>query len=295
VTQNPNYYRLDGWKPLLGGMRTYHIEWLRPQPPESIGVEFKQAAMGHIFMGEGCFYGFLGGNHQYMNVEMPVDSYRRTIRETVYTGLAHRNPILLTWEERIVEDERVVFDRVCRMVDWSKPFRAPPVAVRVGPKQMPVTGRRPLFRCEAALSEMPLECCYIWEDEPAPQGVLFTLDARKPLVEPAFVSQGGQIPDALRAETPLRLHADFAANYSWSQDRRVLLACLRRLNKSKPALEVVLQNFPDEKLSFVLFGLAAKKAVLEGDFRAKTTLKIPREEDDLFLLVTTTNAKESKR
>jgi hypothetical protein len=249
-------------------------------------VEFKQAAMGHIFMGEGCFYGFLGGNHQYMNVEMPMDSYRRKIRETIYTGLAHRNPILLTWEERIVEDERAVFDRVCRMVDWSKPFRTPPLALRVGPKLMPVSGRRPLFRHEAALAEMPLESCYVWEDEAPPPGVMFTLDARKRLVEPAFVSAGGQIPDALRAEMPLRLHPGLVANYSWSQDRRTLLAFLRRTDRPKPPSEMVLQNFPDEKVSFVLFGLAAKKAVLQGDFRAKTTLKIPHEEDDLFLLVT---------
>lgn len=31
-------------------MRTYHIEWLKPQPPESVGVQFKLAAMGDIFM-----------------------------------------------------------------------------------------------------------------------------------------------------------------------------------------------------------------------------------------------------
>jgi hypothetical protein len=215
-----------------------------------------------------------------------MDSYRVRLRETIYTGLAHRNPILLTWEERIVEDERAVFDRVCRMVDWSKPFRTPPLALRVGPKLMPVSGRRPLFRHEAALSEMPLECCYVWEDEAPPPGVMSTLDARKPLVEPAFVSAGGQIPDALRAEMPLRLHPGLVANYSWSQDRRTLLAFLRRTDRPKPPSEMVLQNFPDEKVSFVLFGLAAKKAVLQGDFRAKTTLKIPHEEDDLFLLVT---------
>ncbi|MCU0980301.1 MAG: hypothetical protein MUF25_14195 [Pirellulaceae bacterium] len=148
VTQHPNFYRQAGWKPVLGGMRTYHIEWLKPQPPESVGVEFKLAAMGDIFMGEGCFYGFLGGNHQYMNPEMPIDSYRRRVRETIYTGLAHRNPILLTWEERIVEDERIVFEQIRRAVDWTTPFQKPPLAIRVDGKLMPVAGRQPLFRYE---------------------------------------------------------------------------------------------------------------------------------------------------
>ena len=147
ITQHPNYYRQAGWKPVLGGMRTYYrID--SPQPPESVGVEFKLAAMGDIFMGEGCFYGFLGGNHQYMNPEMPIDSYRRRVRETIYTGLAHRNPILLTWEERIVEDERMVFEQIRQAVDWSTPFQRPPLAIRVDGKLMPVAGRQPLFRYE---------------------------------------------------------------------------------------------------------------------------------------------------
>ena len=70
-------------------MRTYHIEWLKPQPPESVGVQFKLAAMGDIFMGEGCFYGFLGGNHQYMNPEMPIDSYRRPCARDDLHGPGH--------------------------------------------------------------------------------------------------------------------------------------------------------------------------------------------------------------
>ena len=228
ITQDPNYYRKTGWKPLLGGMRTYHIEWLKPQPPESVGVQFKLSAMGHVFMGEGCFYGFLGGEHQYMNVGMPIDSYRERVRETLYTGLAHRNPILLSWEERIVEDERVVFERVRRAVDWSKPFRAPRLAVRVGPELMPVKGRTPLFRYEEALSKIPLECAYVWRDEPVPPDTLHTIDARQPFSEPAFVSDGGKIPEAIKAEMPLRTPEGTVANYSWSRDRRTLLAFLRR-------------------------------------------------------------------
>lgn len=226
VTQHPNYYRQAGWKPRLGGMRTYHIDRL---PAEAIGVEFKLAAMGDIFMGEGCFYGFLGGNHQYMNPEMPIGSYRRRIRETIYTGLALRNPILLTWEERIVEDERVVFEQVRRAVDWSTRFQRPPVAIRVDAKLMPVAGRQPLFRYEDALSRIPIEAFYVWEDEPVPPEAAATLDARRTFVEPAFRSEGGTLPDELKSRLPLALPAGWAANYSWSEDRRILLAFLRRV------------------------------------------------------------------
>jgi hypothetical protein len=162
-----------------------------------------------------------------MNPEMPIDSYRRRVRETVYTGLAYRNPILLTWEERIVEDERMVFEPIRQAVDWSTPFQRPPLAIRVDGKLMPVAGRQPLFRYEKALSQIPLEAGYVWEDEPVPPGTVAMLDARQPFVEPAFVSDGGTLPDELKSRLPLVLPAGWAANYSWSEDRRTLLAFLR--------------------------------------------------------------------
>jgi hypothetical protein len=230
ITQDVNYYRKAGWKALVGGMRTYYIDRL---PPEAIGAQFKLAAMGHIFMGEGCFYGFLGGVHQYMNVQMPIDSYRLRVRETIYVGLVARNPVLLTWEERIVEDERIVFEQVRRAVDWSKPFETPRVAIRVDAKLMPVAGRQPLFRYEKALSSFPLECQYVWEYQPAPPGTLATIDARKGFVEPSFVSEGGTLPDALRATMPLALPAGWVANYAWSQDHQTLLALLRKAQVGK--------------------------------------------------------------
>ena len=200
ITQHPNYYRQAGWKPVLGGMRTYHIESLKPQPPESVGVQFKLAAMGDIFMGEGCFYGFLGGNHQYMNPEMPIDNYRRRVRETIYTGLAHRNPILLTWEERIVEDERIVFEQIRKAVDWSTPFQTPPLAIRVDDKLMPVAGRQQLFRYEDALSRIPLEGLLRLGRRAGARGHGGDARrARQPFVRPAFVSDGGTLPDELKS------------------------------------------------------------------------------------------------
>lgn len=225
IVQDPNFYLREGWKPLLAGMRTYFIDSL---PPEAIGVQFKLASMGHLFMAEGCFYGYLGGNIHFMNPEMPIDRYRRRIRETIYTGFAHRNPILLTWEERIVEDERKVLDRVRRMIDWSIRFQRPPVAIRVYPEHMPPEGRNVLFEAEKALSQIPLEVFYLWENEPVPPGTAVVLDARQSMPVLKLASQGGGLPDSLAEFMPLRLPPGWAANYSWSEDRSVLLAFLRR-------------------------------------------------------------------
>ncbi len=78
---DPNSYRKAGWKPLLGGMRTYFID---KQPIESVAAQFRLAALGHVFMAEGIFWGYSGGPTQ-------TDRYRERVRETFYTGLALRN------------------------------------------------------------------------------------------------------------------------------------------------------------------------------------------------------------
>jgi hypothetical protein len=225
---------------------------------------------------------------------------------------------LLTWEERIVEDEQIVLARVCRAVDWSKRFQTPPLAIRVNAKLMPVAGREPLAKYEKALSSLPLECRYVWEDEPVPPGVLHMIDAREPFAVPTFTSSGGKLPDAFKARMPLSLPPGFSANYSWSEDRRTLLAFIRRVaplsghhpkdgrgrgaggeGTPQPKDEVTdgrslgagdatairLQNFPAEDLSFQLLDLAKKDVVRQGTFRGATAFEIPESSDEWFLLV----------
>ena len=177
ITRHPNYYREAGWKPLLAGMRTYHID---RAAPEAIGAKFKLAAMGDLFMGEAASTVSWAAITKYMNPEMPIDSYRRRVRETIYTGLAYRNPILLTLEERIVEDERIVFEQIRKAIDWSTPFQRPPLAIRVDSKLMPVAGRQPLFLYEQALSQVPLEACYVWEDD----GTIFQANSHRQYPSP---------------------------------------------------------------------------------------------------------------
>lgn len=206
-----NYYRRDGWKPLLAGMRTYVIDG---GPVEHIGVQFKLGAMGHVFLGEGVFWGF-------MNAPRAMDRYRRRVRAELYTGLVCRSPILLTWEERVVEDERVVLGRIRRLVDWSTPLRRPGLALRLG------KDRDVLARYERALSRMPLEYFFLGADDSVPKGTRHVIDTQRPFAPPAFASVGGQIPDALKSDMPLALPPGWAATYASSEDGRTLLAYVR--------------------------------------------------------------------
>ncbi len=207
-----NYYRREGWKPLLGGMRTYPIG---NKPFEHIAVQFKLAGLGHLFLGEGVFWGFNNGARA-------TERYRTRVRQEFYTGLCYRLPIQLSWEERVTENERVVFDRVRRAVDWSKPFAPPRLLLRLD-------GNPAGFvRYERALSRIPLEYGFLEKDAPAPAGS-HVIDTAAPFDEAAlaFASDGGAIPDALQADRPFRLPAGFVASYAWSEDRTTLLAYLQ--------------------------------------------------------------------
>jgi len=220
--------------------------------------------------------------------------------EAGYQRSDYRNPILLSWEERIVEDERVVFEQVRRAVDWSKAFQIPRLAVRVDRKLMPIRGRTPLFRLESRLSRIPLECAYVWENAPVPPGTLFTIDARESFAGPAFVSDGGQLPDThIRASHGGRmLYFDGQAPDAesplgqWQSERKIAdIAAFNAADaKAKPKPQasadgIVLQHFPPGRLAYRLFDLAAKEAVAQGHFEKGTTLVTPSEGRHFFLLV----------
>ncbi|MBN1419225.1 MAG: hypothetical protein JXP34_10640 [Planctomycetes bacterium] len=269
-----NAYRREGWLPVLGGMRTYQIDRLAP---EYIGAQLRLAAMGDIFLGEGVFWGFLDGARR-------TDRYRDRVRREFYTALAYRIPIQLSWEERVVEDERIVFDEVRRAVDWKKPFRRPRLVLRMG-SDLDV-----LSRYERSLSQIPIEYAYVERSECAPAGALFVLDTEGAFTEPAFVSSGGAIPDALAADMPLRIPKGMAANTSWSEDGDVLLAYIHDLGYDAPpqmpaeGFEIVLQNFPAGRRSFRVYDLAAKGLAAEGMFEREARVRVAGAPRHAFLL-----------
>jgi hypothetical protein len=272
---DPNYYRAQSKVP-LGGMRTYKNDG---QLQENLAVIFKLARTGDVFMAEGLFWGYRKAMHQ-------TERYRREVRETIYTGLTYRNPLMMTWEERVVEDERILFERIRRAVDWRTPFQSPRVVVRTGQKLT-----KDLTRYETDFSRIPLEYRIAIHNQPAPEDAALVIQADGDYAPPAFASQGGRIPDVLKRDMPLRLSAGWAANYAWSEDRRLLLAFVRATGEAAkeaeppPPLELQLQNFPPGKLPFQLFDLAGKTRIASGEFEQDRALKPESPSAFLYLLV----------
>lgn len=291
-----------GWEQPLFGSRLY---WIGEtfEPEVDLGIEFKLMRMGPVFMAEGSwpcphlYAEFTGKPRTWCGTE----EYRLRVRDSLYLGLVHRIPILLTWEEQLTEDEHRLLDLIRRQVDWSQTFMEAPVALRVD--ETCVRKRRAvLHQYEDVFSALPLTTRYLSPDEPVPEGTSFVIDAREAFVPPAFATDGAPIPDSVRHGMPLRIAPGFRASYTWSQDRRTLLAyvynCTAHLECEyvlggrfhrlpRPArLHIALQHLPEMRLRARIYDLAAKTLVCEETFSGELRFDGGWTAADFFVLVT---------
>jgi len=283
------------WEQPLFGSRLYWIGG-EIEPELDLGIEFKLMRLGPVFVAEGSWpcphrhAAFVGKPGTWCGTA----AYRTRLRDSLYLGLVHRIPILMTWDEQLTEDEHRLFDVIRRQVDWSQPFQDPPVALRVDSAN--VTDRRDLLRqAEAAFSAAPLATRYLESDLPAPPHTQLVLDLRERF---EF-----SVPDDVLAAAPLCISDGFRANYAWSEDRRTLLAylcnathhveadythCLGgRLHRApRPApLRLELRNFPTLPATVRVYDLTAKRLVHEQMFSGHLELDLAAAAADYFLLV----------
>jgi hypothetical protein len=289
------------WEPQLAGSRMYWIgEELLPEI--DLAIEFKFLQMGDYFMGEGSwpcphlYSRFMGHADTWAGTER----YRRRVRDSLYLGLVHRCPILLTWDEQYTEDERMVLRQVRSLIDWAQPFQDAPVALRVnsanvGGGPWGADGRKVLGQYEEYFSALPLMTRYLQPDEPAPAGIP-VFDARQPYTDPALLS-------TLLASSPLRISPGYHASYLWSVDRRTLVAylynstahtCLEgRADLSgkwhrtpQPATcELALRHLPAGGTCRI-FSLDAKCSIREQALTEATCVSLAAGTDDYLLVVT---------
>lgn len=273
-----------GWEPKLLGSRMY---WMGVflEPEIDLGIEFKLLQLGHYFMAEGSWpcpplYA------RFANLEVTwagTERYRTRVRDSFYLGLVHRCPIMLTWDEQCTEDERIILNEVRQLVDWNQAFRDAPVAIRVDDRVAPENlydtasqqWRKIAAEYESCFSAMPLATRYLITEASVPSNAQAVFDAREPYRKPAFVSDGGTLPDALKNEMPLRISKGYRASYLWSEDKRTLVAyiyncthhisvkggCLsgifHRIPHSAP-LNVTLHNLPGSNLVARIYDLNDK-------------------------------------
>ncbi len=214
----------QGWEPPLRGSRMY---WMGEDLPAELdlGIEFKFLQLGDCFMGEGSWpcpplYARLKG---YAGTWCGTPAYRTRVRDSLYLGLVHRNPFMLTWDEQHTEDEHRILRELRERVDWSQPWLEAPVVVRVDGTSVgeaaPETrqGRHVLACYEDLFTTVTVAVRYVPAEAPVPSGAQLVLDAREPFAKPSLDA-------ALCALSPLQVSPGYRAWYCWSQDRRTLIA-----------------------------------------------------------------------
>lgn len=292
------------WEPQLAGSRMY---WMGEDlPPEiDLSVEFKFLQLGDYIMSEGnwpCpprYAQFMGHSDTWAGTER----YRRRVRDSLYLGLIHRCPIMLTWDEQHTEDERMVLRQVRGQINWAQPFQQAPVAIRVaspnvGGGPWGPDGRRVLGQYESFFSTLPVMTRYLLPEEKDFTSDLTVFDARKPYAEP-------RLSEEILAQSPLRLSPGYRASYLWSADRRTLLAYIynsthherlegRRRDLSgswhrlpRPAsLKIAIKHLVDQPLDCQIYSLTSKSSVVHQTIRGSCVFDFAASQDDYLLVIT---------
>ena len=297
-------WREMAWDQPLFGSRLY---WIGTdfEPELDLGIEYKLMQLSPVFAGEGSW----PNPHRYADFTHKPSTwcgspeYRLRVRDSLYLGLVHAIPMLLTWEEQLTEDEHRLLEVIRDQVNWALPFQPAPVVIRVDDAS--VRERREALRhCEELFSALPLATRYATGDGPVPDGTELVLDARAPLEAPPWAADGGFIPAVLQTRMPLSIPSGYRASYLWSRDRRVLLAyvyncvdhdqidhrpslggCFHR--HPRPVdLSVGLCSFPAEPAAARVYDLSQKTCVRQEEFAESHTLDLGRTESDVFVLVT---------
>ncbi len=304
----------QGWKPALSGSRLY---WIgdRIAPEIDMAVEIKILALSDVFIGEGswpCHHlhaDFMG----FEDTWAATDQYRRRLRDTLYMGLIHRIPLILTWEEQYTEDERIIFNRVRNSIDWSQSFSPCMCSILVddrnaggGGDEEKMKFREVLAGYEQLLSGFPADSSYITKDHPADKNrIVFDARALKSFEE--IELDVTSICEQLRSSAPFQLNTpDYRSMYLLSTDRSTLAAYLYNcadyqtldstkktppltgniFRSPKPAdLEVGFDTPNSVTGNAVLYDLDIKKPVKEFDTAEEPRLTIANTDHDFLLLV----------
>jgi hypothetical protein len=300
-----------GWDQDMLGGRTYEVAE-DAYPEFELGVEYKFWQMGKIYKAEGEWPApSLYTHFHYETVKdergapeswVGTERYRTRLRDAIYLALVHRIPLIMSWDEQMTLDEHIVFRQVRELVDWSNSFISPKIAVRVDNSNVTGKGRAILVEYEKVFARLALSYRLILSDATLHPGVEMIIDGRRPYREPRFQSEGGTLPDAWKREIPLQVSQGYCASYTWSVDRRTLLAYVYNVTGHaerkqwlagrfhripKPAeLTMSVQNLPPGNLKCRLYDLNDKKLLHEALAEKAMNVDLGTTDRDYFVLVT---------
>ena len=299
----------EAWEQPLYGSRLY---WIGKdiEPELDIGIECKFMQTAPVFMAEGS-WPFPDLHRRFVacpSTWSGTEAYRTRVRDTLYLGLVHRIPILLTWEEQLTEDEHRILGAVGSLVDWSRPFTRPQVAVRVDDSC--VRQRRSILgQIEAGLTELGLDAYYLTPGEEPTPDTRTVIDSRSggDTLPGWIISR--ELPEVLIGAPPITISSGYRVSMCRSQDREILIAYIynsthheeidyenslggRWHRLPKPAsLSISVSDLPSRPLCLTLFDLNEKRIRDEVSVEGSWSIDLGTTDRDYLVLVHPTDPK----
>ena len=308
---------IEGWNQDYLGSRTYTFGELYDNDLD-LGVYFKLCKMANnLVMAEGAwppgnlYTQFLAGRGKQMaksgnGYKVPIDSiigtseYRTQVRDTLYLGMTNRMQIMMTWDEKITEDERIIFHEARSLVDWVQPFQGTNIAVLGHDDNVSNPKRGVYGQYEKAFRGLGLNYRIV-SDRMRPFPPDWIIYDSSQFEAPEYLSAGGRIPDSLRATIPLTVQTGYFASWCWSEDRRTLLAYFYNVSHhiektyfiapkfhripNEVPFEFTLTFPPAAATNYRLYDLNDKRVIRQGAATGLQSLSLVRTTHDFLLVI----------
>ncbi len=303
---------IAGWTQDYYGGRTYSFGEFASSELD-LGVFFKFCRMGdNIVMAEGAwpptnvYTHFLNGRGRRNNGEIvPYDSwigtpeYATHLRDSVYLGFTTRLAMIVTWDEKLFEDERVIFKQARSLVNWDQKFRRPSVGLLGHDDNIQGAKRKVYTDYEKAFRKLGIDYSILSDRmRPFPTGMVVYDTAA--FEAPAYQSAGGRLPDQLKAAIPVAASTGYFVDYALSVDGATLLAYFYNVSGHREKAYFISPTFhrtPRETPfefhltyapaggSFHFYDLNEKSLLRQGPARGFTGLDLPMTRHDFLLVV----------
>jgi len=305
---------VEGWTQDFRGARTYDYGQQFDSELD-LGIFFKFLKMADdVVMSEGAwpatrlYTQFLSGKGKPIGKQHTISKsawlgtniYRTHIRDSIYLGLTNLCPIMMTWDEKLTEDEHKIFHEVRKIINWDQAFQRPQVAMLAYDDNV-ANGKRGIYGdYERAFRRLGLNYRIVSE-RMKPFTDFAVYDSKAVFEIPAFASDGGKIPDALRSTIPVTSSDSYFASYCWSQDRSTLVAYFYNISHHeeleveisplyhrvpKAALFSTKLTFAPSSGQIRIYDLNDKKTIHQGPSQSFNGFSVPETAHDYLLVIT---------
>lgn len=297
--------QVEGFTSDVVGYRNYAMG-AKINSDEEMGMYVRIAQMlPNSFISEGSF----PSNNLYTHICFPkgnpeqncwtgTENYRRYNRDWLYFGFIAQMPALVTWDEVLTENERIVMHQVSRQVNWNETFVKPKVAILVNDTLVTWDGRELIAKYERVFSKLAIDYSFIDYKSETAQYKLIINPLNQLKLTDAEIEKA--IPAEIRQTALFKSDNAHAVHFFQTENTKTTVAYIyntathveqpfyltgKHQRMPQPAaLTISSINLPKGK-TYQLFDLDTKTIVAEGIINPSTLIKTVITNHDYLLFV----------